>query len=341
MADMSAIRSVLPGVTAGLMARANVIAVGIGYKVSGGETTDELAIICSVDRKAPGARLSDADLVPAQIEGIPTDVQACGPITALQDPTGRFRPAPGGVSLGHYQITAGTLGIWVKKNGQWMILSNNHVMANSNDAQIGDPILQPGPTDGGRVSGDQIARLSEFIPIVFEGGGGGGGGSDCAIAGSIAGSLNTLAALADRKTRLKAVVPGGSAPQQAENRVDAAIAEPLNVGDVRNEILNIGQVSQTDSASLGMAVKKMGRTTGFTTGTIQQVDVTVQVSYGAGKTATFVDQLIAGPMSQGGDSGSAVVSDSNKLVGLLFAGSTSTTVINRIENVFSALQLTL
>ena len=42
-------------------------------------------------------------------------------------------------------------------------------------------------------------------------------------------------------------------------------------------------------------------------------------------------------MSQGGDSGSAVLDDDDRLVGLLFAGSDSTTVINRIEHVFSAL----
>lgn len=46
-------------------------------------------------------------------------------------------------------------------------------------------------------------------------------------------------------------------------------------------------------------------------------------------------------MSQGGDSGSAVLDRDNRLVGLLFAGSDSTTIINRIEHVFSALRLSL
>jgi hypothetical protein len=70
--------------------------------------------------------------------------------------------------------------------------------------------------------------------------------------------------------------------------------------------------------------------------------VTAQVSYGSNQVATFVDQLLAGgSMSQGGDSGSAVLSTNNRLIGLLFAGSTSTTIINRIQNVFQALQVTL
>ncbi len=57
--------------------------------------------------------------------------------------------------------------------------------------------------------------------------------------------------------------------------------------------------------------------------------------------ALFTDQLMAGAMSQGGDSGSAVLDNNNNLVGLLFAGSDTSTIINRIENVFSSLGLGL
>ncbi|MGQ9646223.1 MAG: hypothetical protein ACUVWO_06760 [Thermodesulfobacteriota bacterium] len=90
-----------------------------------------------------------------------------------------------------------------------------------------------------------------------------------------------------------------------------------------------------------MAIKKSGRTTGLTTGEILQVDVTVNVQYGAGRIARFSDQLLAGAVSQGEDSGSAVLDNSNKLVGLLFARSDTTTIMNRIENVFSAVGLSL
>jgi hypothetical protein len=69
--------------------------------------------------------------------------------------------------------------------------------------------------------------------------------------------------------------------------------------------------------------------------------VTVNVQYGPGRVALFTDQLLAGPMSQGGDSGSAVLDGGNRLIGLLFAGSENTTIINRIEHVFSELRLTL
>jgi len=96
-------------------------------------------------------------------------VEEAGKIIA-QSNTGRFRPAPGGVSLGHYQITAGTLGCLVKdkKSGKVLILSNNHVLANSNKAEKGDPILQPGPYDGGKKPKDLIGYLENWIEINFK-----------------------------------------------------------------------------------------------------------------------------------------------------------------------------
>ena len=108
--------------------------------------------------------------------------------------------------------------------------------------------------------------------------------------------------------------------------------------------ISIGHVDITagvKSAILGMKIKKSGRTTGITTGEITQVDVTVNVQYGEGKIATFEDQIMAGPISKGGDSGSAVLTEDNYLCGLLFAGSDEVTICNRIENVFELLNIRL
>jgi hypothetical protein len=228
-----------------------------------------------------------------------------------------------------------------------MMLSNNHVLANSNAAEIGDPILQPGPYDGGRYPGDQIAVLEDFVRIHFPGdtngdnggggnGGGNGGSGGCSIAGAVVSFLNGIAALLGSNTRVKSY-----STRQVDNLVDAAIGRPLNDGDVLPEILNIGAVAGTGDAQLGMPVKKSGRTTGFTQGEIIQVDVTVDVQYGTNLVARFTDQLMAGAMSQGGDSGSAVLDNDDHLVGLLFAGSDQTTIINRIEHVFTSLNLSL
>jgi len=329
--NLEDIRKLLPEVRSELFGKPNVVATGIGYKVSAGKQTEELSIICSVEIKKKKQALTEREMVPPTIQGVTTDVNPTGLIRALQDPTGRFRPAPGGVSVGHYLITAGTLGCWVKKSNKTYILSNNHVLANSNEASIGDSILQPGPYDGGTVANDQIGILSEFIPIEFT-----ETVNPCNISNSIASFLNALAKMIGSKSRMKSV-----RVQAADNLVDCAIAEPLDPNDVKNEILNIGNILGVENATLGMGLKKSGRTTGYTTGTVQQIDVTSQVSYGSNKVATFVDQLMAGAMSEGGDSGSAVLSDNNKIVGLLFAGSSTSTIINRIQNVFQALNVTL
>ena len=330
-ADLNNLKSVLRNQRAQLLDRSNVVAAGVGYKITGGQKTDTLSIVCSVTKKVAASQISGTDIVPATIDGLPTDVIETGVIRALQSPTERHRPAPGGVSIGHRDITAGTLGCLVKKNGQTFILSNNHVLANSNAAEIGDPILQPGPYDGGRFPDDHIADLEQFIPINII-----GNPSECPIATSIANFLNGIARLLGSSVQLQAI------DQQATaNLVDAAIARPLNPDDVKDEILQIGTIQGAAEGELGMAVKKSGRTTGFTTGEIQQVDVTANVQFGEGKIAQFTDQLMAGPMSQGGDSGSAVLNDDNRLVGLLFAGSDSTTIMNRIQNVFSELGVSL
>jgi hypothetical protein len=332
MADeLSTIKGILKGNRENLLKRANVVATGIGYKESGGERTSTLCIVCSVKKKVDAGQIADPDLVPTAVAGIPTDVVQTGVIRALQAPTDRFRPAPGGVSIGHVAITAGTLGCWVTKNGQKVILSNNHVLANSNDAEIGDPILQPGPFDGGGFPQDHIANLTQFIPISFQ-----GEPSECQFANAVIAVFNAGCRVINSNTRYKV-----AKVQAEDNRVDAAIAAPLDPSDVKDEILNIGPIQGTVQGELGMAVKKSGRTTGLTTGVILQVDVTANVQYGAGRTAVFTDQLMAGAMSQGGDSGSAVLDDNNRLTGLLFAGSDTTTIINRIENVFGALGVSL
>jgi hypothetical protein len=313
-----------------LLGKSNVVACGVGYKTVGGVRTDELCVIASVTTKVPTGQLAPDDLIPQTLEGVRTDVLETGVIRALQSRTDRWRPAPGGVSIGHVAITAGTLGCLVHRGGQVFILSNNHVLANSNDAQPGDAILQPGPYDGG-TSDDQIATLEEFVPINF-----GTSPPTCSIADGVAAILNWIARLGGSQHRLQAFQEDPEA-----NYVDAAIARPTSVDLVEARILEIGEPQGVGEATLGLAIQKSGRTTELTSGEITQVDVTAQVSYGTGKTATFTDQLMAGAMSSGGDSGSAVLDESGRVIGLLFAGSESTTVINRIQNVVDALGVSI
>lgn len=327
--DIEYVRNALRGVVPDLHARANVVATGVGHKVTRGMRTSEICIVCSVTEKVDAAELAPTDLIPPQLEGVPTDVVQTGRIRALQSRAGRHRPAPGGVSIGHRDITAGTLGCLVKKDGDHFILSNNHVLANSNDARRGDPILQPGPVDSGRLPADHIANLEDFVPIRFRQP---EPPSDCPTARAVIAALNAICRAIGSMTRYQIVTL-----QVEDNVVDAAIARPLDPAELTDEILEIGGIEDVGVAGLGTPLKKSGRTTGLTSGEVMQTDVTVDVDYGGGRTARFVDQLLAGAMSQGGDSGSAVLDDGNRLVGLLFAGSDNTTIINRIGHVFSAL----
>lgn len=312
-----------------LRKKKNVVAVGRGFKEIGGTRyRHRKAIVCSVVKKVPASELRKKDLIPRTIGGEITDVFESGVFRALKPRTDRWRPAPGGVSIGHEWITAGTLGCLVRKAGQIFILSNNHVLADSNNAPIGSPILQPGKHDGGTLV-DRIAVLSEFVPIEFV-----GLPSDCPIGKVIAGLFNLPARATKRQTRLQAIKA-----EQVENLVDAAIARPVDDSSVKDEILEIGVPVGMKAGELGMAIQKSGRTTGLTFGEILQVDAMVTVQYGEGKTALFVDQIMAGEMCSGGDSGSAVLDMDKNLVGLLFAGSDTSTVINSIQHVYELLEL--
>jgi len=123
-----------------------------------------------VEKKVAKARLAARELVPPKITEVETDVIEVGKIRPLASNRQRNRPARGGASIGHYRITAGTLGCLVKDRttGQTLMLSNNHVLANSNQGKRGDPILQPGAADGGKNPKDQIATLERWVKIGFD-----------------------------------------------------------------------------------------------------------------------------------------------------------------------------
>lgn len=283
--DIDTVRNALRKAAPDLHARANVVATGAGHKVSQGRRTSELSIVCSVTEKLDAAQLAPADLIPPQVEGVPTDVVQTGRIRALQSRVGRHRPAPGGVSIGHRDITAGTLGCLVRKDGDVFILSNNHVLANSNDARRGDPILQPGPVDGGQLPADHIANLEDFVPIRFRQP---EPPSECPTARAVIASLNAICRIIGSNTRYHVVTL-----QVDDNVVDAAIGRPLDPADLVDEIVEIGGIEGVGVVKLGTPLKKSGRTTGLTTGEVLQTDVTVDVDYGGGRTARFVDQLLA------------------------------------------------
>jgi hypothetical protein len=309
--------------------------VGVGYQVKGGEQTSNYAIVVMVSRKLPLPALPPNAILPKNVDGVVIDVIEVGELCALQARTDRWRPAPGGISIGHYKITAGTFGAVVRDrdSGERLVLSNNHVIANSNDAVPGDQILQPGPIDGGSPDVDTIAQLDRFCPIEFATEPG-----TCDIADTYASLGNAIAGLLGSQHRVNTQ----QADPQAVNLVDAAVAKPVNDSDVLDEILGIGTIEGSEEGILGMSVRKSGRTTSFTTSQINLINATVDVNYGSDRTARFENQLVSGPMSQGGDSGSLLVAgESQHAVGLLFAGSNQSTIFNPIQAVLDCLEVVI
>jgi hypothetical protein len=314
-----------------VLSKPNVVGVGVGHREIRGRITDEICVVALVRQKIPKAGLTPEALVPQKLEGISTDVMQVGTLRAVATRTERQRPVPGGVSIGHYKVTAGTLGGIVRDRslGTRLILSNNHVLANSNDARPGDPILQPGPVDGGRVARDMIAELDRFEPIQFS-----TGPPTCGWAQRFAEVGNAVGKLLKSKHRVEAF----QRDPEASNRIDAALARPLDGVEVLDEILEIGVVGGVTPASLGLTVRKSGRSTGLTTGQIIVLETTVNILYGD-RTARFEGQIVTGPMSEPGDSGSLLIAgDSLLAVGLLFAGSTQATVYNPIQEVLNGLE---
>jgi hypothetical protein len=278
----------------------NVVGIGVGHKLCRGRELDDLALRFYVRQKMHDLLVPAAERIPQEVEGVPTDIVQSGefsiwrPIPPVYQR--KVRPAMGGLSIGHVDVTAGTLGCLVSERTDRLILSNNHVLANESRGVEGDPILQPGRFDGGRPDKDTLARLETYVALDPEG----------------------------------------------PNLVDGALARPYNEADVAEDVFGIGRLRGSREPELDEAVRKSGRTTRLSSGTVVDASATLRVRYSTG-TYLFQDQIIVvgdrGPFSAGGDSGSVVVGGDSKAVGLLFGGSPYFTVANKFANVEKALDV--
>ncbi len=123
------------------------------------------------------------------------------------------------------------------------------------------------------------------------------------------------------------------------NVVDCATARPVDPGVIVDDIIGIGRVSGTEEPRVGMSVRKSGRTSGLTSGDVTATGVTIKVDLSDEESALFSDQAVADMLSKPGDSGSLVLNTDNKAVGLLFAGSETYCIFNRIQNVMDLLEI--
>ncbi len=198
----------------------------------------------------------------------------------------RKRPLLIGGSVGHYNITAGTLGGFVvNRSGTKnpMILSNNHVLADENAGVAGDSILQPGPYDRARKVEDKVGELTRFVPL--------------------------------RRGRINRV---DSAVATLNTGIRHDASQIKGVGALRG-------VAPDGQLDVGDLVMKAGRTTGVTTGRVTAIELdNVVVGYDLGN-VRFDNQIeIEGTgsssFSDGGDSGSLIVNGEAFAEAQLFAG---------------------
>ena len=291
--DMDKAQAVLASVQSDWLQRDGVTAVDLGFKWSDGQMTDQLSIRVHVAQKKTREQLTDADLFPKELDGIPVDVIEAtyniqsvtesewedAQLEAAKDGRGqRFAEVPLGVSIGSPRVTAGTLGakVFDANTREEMILSNWHVMVGSLSAQAGDAVWQPGRMDGGNQN-DVVANITRWVLGPY----------------------------------------------------DAAVAKVAEIRPVFAQTLEDKPIEDTTTPRLGMRVWKSGRTTGYTEGFIDGLMMTTSLNYReAGRHELHAVMRVVprpgsppGEISLGGDSGSVWVDeDSGKAVGLHFAG---------------------
>lgn len=262
------------------IASAPTLALGVAPGAQGGR---DFRLAVRLQRRTAAAALHMEDLQ-ARAHG-EVDIRYVGRIQKRTWFTDRHRPVQMGISVGHFRVTAGTLGAFVTgRHGAARILSNNHVLADENRGVKGDAVLQPGSFDGGQRTRDRVGGLDRFI-------------------------------------RLR---PAGT------NTIDAAIATiddgvGTKIGALRGTRAKVAGVA-AESAAFDL-VEKWGRTTGHTRGRVTAFELdNVVIGYEMGN-LRFDGQIeveAAGrtPFSEGGDSGSLIMTAGDHLAAaLLFAGS--------------------
>jgi hypothetical protein len=209
---------------------------------------------------------------------------------------------------------SGTLGALVQDQASNLyLLSNNHVLAESDQAKVGDTVIQPGLVDTGctqlaaGVTGIRaIGTLQYWVPLIDN-----SANVDAALA-------TTTSANVDASGSIIALgASGGGTSQIAAAAPVAGTGEVLSAANVNN-----------------IHVAKSGRTTGLTCSTVDTISASVKVSYykDAAETQFYVSKTFTNQIgmpgnyfTDTGDSGALVVDTANaQPVALFFAGSTGT-----------------
>ncbi|MBW8687877.1 S1 family peptidase [Chitinophaga rhizophila] len=312
---------------------AGVHHISVGLKETEGRITDQLCIRIYVQEKKHHSALHAHEVLPSEINGIPTDVNVIPGFSACVDEN-RYRPLKGGIQITNRiiirdentfgtEVAHGTLGCLARSNddGRTVILSNCHVLM-ANAAQPGDRIYQPAPA----VIPEMNNRDLPFHPE-----------DDMnAIGRIIRGTINEKidAAIAEINT----------------SALDMASCNEINGLSV-NGIPRYNVVLGAAAAIPGQMVFKVGEVSGRTEGRVVDINYPATTFPIEGKMHTFKGQIAIQPVdpahhfSEKGDSGAVIVNMDNRIVGLLFANNGNTrpqiTLANHIDDVLNALNIRL
>lgn len=296
-----------------LLKKQGVNGTAVGEKWVNGVPTGQEAVLVFVQKKFSAKSIANPnvltafsadDLIPEEIDGVVTDVIEVGDIVKQAGYKGKVRPVKPGYSVGHGKITAGTIGgVFLDRNDDPVILSNNHVLANENDARVGDLIYQPGPTDA-RQNRKNVGWRKPVAGLPY---------------------IGTL----KRFVRLK---KSGNTQDSATAKIHPSLIQANLVDDIYPQINT--RLAGFGTAKVGTQVQKCGRTTGYTTGRVLGINASFTIAYDFGN-ARFDKCVVCTAMSKGGDSGSIIQNMNERAVALLFAGSSRVTIANPMNLVQS------
>ena len=341
-AENQAIREMLAtGPEEVLRAIPGVVHVSVGLKETNGNLTDQLCVRVYVRDKKGKEALSPAELIPPDVNGVPTDVNVVSEFE-FQDDNARYRPIKGGIQVSNRiielndagngtQMHRGTMGCIAidTTDDAPVILSNWHVLY-ATSGRNGDKVYQPPPTTIPPVQlGDLPVRPQDDVD-----------------------KIGVL-----RRKEISSTVDGAIAA------IDVSSCCHCCGIHYSNEIPGLSvsgrpprnTIVGDERATGGMVVFKVGKSSGRTEGRViddnyPSFDITAD-----GLTHTFTGQIAiqhvdtTKPFSTHGDSGSVIINDQNKIVGLLFASARKVvvkgtqrpfvTIANHISDVLTDLKI--
>lgn len=268
-----------------------VTAVDLGFKWTAGQMTQELAIRVHVNEKRPLSEIPENELIPKEIDGIPVDViEATYGIQNEQPETVQLEAAAGDRGSRFEEIPAG------------VSIGSPNVTAGTLGAKVYDAVSEePLILSNWHILAG-LPTAAAGLPIWQPGALDGGRNSS-----------NTFAVL-DR------FILGPH---------DAAVARLSGDREVLQETYEGLTIEAGAAPQLGMTVHKSGRTTGYTEGFIDGIQMTISLNYGSAGTRLLQNVFRIIPLagqehveiSAGGDSGSVwIEKSSSEAVGLHFAG---------------------